>query len=69
MAITVALSADTHKKLSILKIQEGFKNMDELIHQLIVEHKKNKLVAASKQIRARMKELNLSISDLICSAC
>ena len=65
MATTVALSADAHKKLSMLKIQEGFKNMDELIHQLIIEHKKNKLAAASARIRARMKELNLSISDLI----
>ena len=65
MATTVALSVDAHKKLSMLKIQEGFKNMDELIHQLIIEHKKNKLVAASKQIRSRMKELNFTISDLI----
>ncbi len=65
MATTIALSAASHKELSMLKIQEGFKNMNELIHQLIIEHKKYKLVAASKQIRSRMKELKLSISDLI----
>ena len=65
MSTTIALSADSHKELSLLKIEEGFKNMDELVHQLIIEHKKNKLVQASKKIQDRKKELNLSISDLI----
>ena len=65
MTTTIALSADSHKELSLLKIEEGFKNMDELVHQLIIEHKKSKLIQASKLIRSRMKELDLSISDLI----
>ncbi len=65
MTTTIALSAVSHKELSLLKIEEGFKNMDELVHQLIIEHKKNRLIQASKKIRDRMKELNLSITELI----
>ena len=65
MGTTIALSTNSHKELTLLKIEEGYKNMDELIYRLIIEHKKNKLIEASKKIRARIKELNLSISDLI----
>ena len=65
MSTTIALSSVSHKQLSLLKIEEGFKNMDDLVHQLIIEHKKNKLIQASKKIRSRMKELNLSITELI----
>lgn len=65
MSTTIALSELSHKELTLLKIEEGYKNMDELIHQLIIEHKKSRLIAASQKIRERMKELNLSVSDLI----
>lgn len=65
MGTTIALSSSSHRELSLLKIEEGYRNMDELIHKLIIEYKKNKLIKASQKIRARMKELNLTISDLI----
>ena len=65
MATTIALSELSHKELTMLKLEEGYRNMDELIHQLIIEHKKSKLIAASQKIRDRMKELDLSVSDLI----
>ena len=65
MGTTIALSTNSHKELTLLKVEEGYKNMDELIYRLIIEHKKNKLIQASKKIRARIKDLNLSISDLI----
>ncbi len=65
MSTTIALSADSHKKLTLLKVEEGFKNMDELVRKLIIEHKKNKLIRASEKIRKKMKELDMSLSDLI----
>lgn len=65
MGTTIALSANSHKELTLLKIEEGYKNMDELVYRLIIEHKKIKLLETSKKIRARIKDLNLSISDLI----
>ena len=65
MATTIALSVNSHKELTMLRVEEGFKNMDELVRQLIIEHKKNKLIRASEKIRKRMKKLNLSLSDLI----
>ena len=65
MATTIALSNDSRKELIMLKVEEGFKNMDELVRQLIIQYKKNKLIRASEKIRKRMKELKLSLSDLI----
>ena len=65
MATTIALSVNSHKELTMLKVEEGFKNMDELVRKLIIEHKKNKLIRASEKIRKRMKELDMSLSDLI----
>ena len=65
MGTTIALSSSSHRELSLLKIEEGYRTMDELIHKLIIEYKKNKLIKASQKIRGRMKELNLTISDLI----
>ena len=62
MTTTIALSAKSNKELTLLKVEEGFKNMDELVHDLIIEHKKNKLIRANEKIRSRMKELNLSRS-------
>ena len=65
MTTTIALSAKSHKELTLLKLEEGFKNMDELVRDLIIEYKKNRLVKSSEKIRSRMKKLNLSLSDLI----
>ena len=65
MTTTIALSSKSHRELTLLKIEEGFKNMDELVRDLIIEHKKNKLIKASQKVRSRMRKLNLSLSDLI----
>jgi hypothetical protein len=65
MPTTIAISPASHKTLAVLKAEEGFKSMDELIRQLVIEHKKNKLIRASEMVRSRMEELDLSLSDLI----
>ena len=65
MATTIALSNDAHKELILLKVKDGFKNMDDLVRQLIIQYKKNKLVRTNEKIKKRMKELKLSLSDLI----
>lgn len=65
MTTTIGLSTEAHKELTLMKLEEGYPNMDELVHQLIVEHKKYKLIKASEKIRARMKKLKVSLTDLI----
>lgn len=65
MKTTVAISEQTHKELSILKIKEGYKSIDELIKELIIEYKKNKLLEISKEFRKRMDERGLKPEDLI----
>ena len=65
MATTIALSADSHREPTMLKMGEGYRNMDELVRQLIIEFKKIKLIRANEKIRKRMKKLDLSLSDLI----
>ncbi len=65
MPTTIALSQASRKELTFLKVEEGYRNMDELIRQLVMEHKKNKLLKASEMVSSRMEELNVSLSDLI----
>ncbi len=65
MTTTIALSSSARNSLTMIKVQEGYKNMDELVCQLIMEHKKIRLIKASEKVRARMKKLDTTVSDLI----
>jgi len=65
MTTTVALSRESHRELTILKVEEGYRSMDELVHELVREHRRNKLLHASGMVRSRMDELDVSLSDLI----
>ena len=65
MPKTIPLSPNSHKELTIIKIDEGFRNMDDVVHQLIIEHKKLRFIISGEKMRARMKELDISITDLI----
>jgi len=49
----------------MIKINEGFRNMDDVVHKLIIEHKKLRFIKSSEKIRSRMKEMDLSLMDLI----
>ncbi len=62
---TIAISEETRKRLLQLKLDENFKNMDELIKLLIVDHKISKLSQASKLFQERMKQRNLTLADLV----
>jgi len=62
---TIAISEITRKKLLQIKLDENLKNMDELIKQLIADHKIFKLSQASKLFQERMKQKNLTLADLV----
>ena len=65
MPTTIAVTEDTRKKLFQLKIDESFKNMDELIKQMIIDHKLAKFSESSKLFQERMKKYNLKLTDLM----
>jgi F0F1-type ATP synthase delta subunit len=65
MTTTIAISEDTRKRLLQLKLDENFKNMDELIKQMIAEHKLAKLTQVAKLFQERMKQKNLTLADLV----
>ncbi|UCE38500.1 MAG: hypothetical protein JSW00_04525 [Thermoplasmata archaeon] len=65
MMTTIAVSDKTRKDIQIMKIEEGYNSVDDLIKELIIEHKKSKFQKASKTFRRKMKEKKLKLEDLI----
>jgi cysteinyl-tRNA synthetase len=64
MGTTVGISKEIRNALMALKFEEGYKNLDSLIGDLIAEHKKRKLLAASDLFRERMEKKGLTLEDL-----
>ncbi len=64
MGTTISVSRELVKELKMLKIDEGYKSIEELIRSAIVEYKKKKYLQASKRFRERMERKGLRIKDL-----
>ena len=64
MATTIGVSKEIRNTLMALKFEEGYRNLDQLIADLLAEHKKRKLIAASSLFRERMDEKGLVLEDL-----
>ena len=64
MTTTIGVSKEIRNELMSLKFEEGYKNLDKLIADLVAEHRKRKLVAASSLFRERIEEKGLSLEDL-----
>ena len=64
MATTIGVSKEIRNTLMALKFEEGYRNLDQLIADLLAEHKKRKLIAASSLFRERMEEKGLVLEDL-----
>ncbi len=64
MTTTVAISKEIRNILMALKFQEGYKNLDSLISDLLMEHKKRRLIAASDLFKERMRKKGLTLEDL-----
>ena len=65
MATTIAVSPEIARELKLLKIEEGYASLDELIERILVEYKKKKFLETSEKFRKRMEEKGLKLSDLI----
>jgi len=65
LSTSISITEPTRNKLTMLKMEEGFPNMEALITRLIVQYKKDRLLEASKKFRKRMDEMDLTLEDLI----
>lgn len=64
MTTTIGISKEIRNRLMALKFEEGYKNLDTLIAELLAEHKKRMLIAASDLFKERMKRKGLTLEDL-----
>jgi hypothetical protein len=64
MSTTIGVSKEIRNALMSLKFEEGYRNLDRLIADLVAEHKKRKLIAASSLFRERMEKKGLALEDL-----
>ncbi|MDI6654315.1 MAG: hypothetical protein ABH874_06300 [Methanobacteriota archaeon] len=64
MTTTVAISKEIRNTLMALKFQEGYRNLDSLIADLLTEHKKRRLIVASDLFKERMKKKGLTLENL-----
>jgi len=64
MTTTVAISREIRNTLMALKFQEGYRNLDSLIADLLTEHKKRRLIVASDLFKERMKKKGLTLENL-----
>lgn len=65
MATTIAVSEDVRNLLMRLKLEEGARSMDELLAELLIDHKKMRFVAASATFRERLKDKGVRFQDLV----
>ena len=65
MATTVAVPPEVAKELKLLKIEEGYASLGEVIERMLVEYKKKKFLEASEKFRKRMEERGLKLADLV----
>lgn len=65
MATTVAVSEETRKALMRLKLEEGKSSVDEVLQQLVVEHRKLRFRDASELFRRTLADQGISFEDLV----
>lgn len=64
-ATTLAVSNDLRRRLMKLKIEEGAKSMDELLNQILMDHRKYRFLEASALFRERLTEKGITFEDLV----
>lgn len=62
---TICVPERLHKEIITLKLEERQRNTAELIEQLVINYKKQKLFEASKLFRKSMKRKGMDFVDLL----
>ncbi|MEW5761209.1 MAG: hypothetical protein AB1779_10650 [Candidatus Thermoplasmatota archaeon] len=65
MATSISVSAEIKNKLLIMKIEEGYPNIDVLLRDMILWYKKQRILEVSKKFRGRMDKRKYKPQDLI----
>ncbi len=65
MVTTVSVSEEVRKELMRVKLEEGKRSVDELLEELLLEHRKLKFHEASDLFRQKLSEQGLELEDLI----
>lgn len=65
MATTVSVSEETRKQLMRLKLEEDKASVDEVLQDLLVEHRKARFHEASELFRRRLADEGVALEDLL----
>ncbi len=64
MAKSLFVSEETHKSLMLAKMELGFRSVDDMLRELVVEVRKARFLDASDAFKSRMREKRLSLPAL-----
>jgi len=64
MVTSLSVSEETRDELQIMKIRGGYSSIDEMLREMMVEHKKKQFREASRIFRKAMDEKGLTVEDL-----
>ena len=64
MATSLSVSEETRDEIQMMKIKGGYPSVDALLRDLLIEHKKKRLMEISIKFRKRMDERGLKVEDL-----
>ena len=64
MAKSIFVSDETHRNLMLAKMEMGFRSLDDMLDELIVEVRKARFLEASEIFRARMRRKGLGLRSL-----
>jgi len=62
---TISISEELHKEIIDLKLEEKKRNAEELLEELVLEHKKMKFLEASTTFRKVLDAKKLSFPNLL----
>lgn len=65
MSPTISVSEDTREQLMRIKLEEGKVSVDELLQEMLVEHRKIQFHKASDLFRRRLSDEGVASEDLV----
>lgn len=67
MAKSIIVSEQTHRKLMLVKMEMGFKSMDDMLSKMVSEVSKARSLEASQRFRAGLGRRRLSLTKVTAS--
>lgn len=67
MAKSIIVSEQTHRKLMLVKMEMGFKSMDDMLSKMVSEVSKARFLEASQRFRAGLGRRRLSLTKVTAS--